>query len=511
MSRWRHWLAPLAWLFLGPLAQAQPMWLDGLGQLRLSTRQAVQWLWDAEQEGLNPDDYPARSWARAMLDGPMGNPPASEQLPSAWEAELTRDVLHYLQDLRHGRVSLEHLGAVYDGEHLPVPDGPGLAAQLAEAAHQGDLAPMKAWATPPWPHYPLLRDALAQQRALVDDPAWARPLPPLPGGKWLPGQAWAGVPLLLARLQRLGDLSPEQATNTMDQGPELEQALRRFQQRHGLEADGVLGRATLAALEQPPQVRVRQLELALERLRLTPVPAARRFITVNLPEFVLRAWERDEDGRLHEQLTMRVIVGKAPAHKTPLFEKDMRWIEFSPYWNIPPSIARSETLPKLRANPGYLAAQGMEFVALDGTTSIRADADMLQAVAAGQWRVRQRPGPRNALGDIKFMLPNAHHIYLHHTPDTHLFQRARRDFSHGCIRLEEPVALALWVLAGAPEWTEERIRQAMGRTQPLVATLPEPVPVLMVYQGVSVQQGQAVFLPDVYGLDARLGSALQGH
>ena len=283
--------------------------------------------------------------------------------------------------------------------------------------------------------------------------------------------------------------------------------MQSFQSRHALPADGVIGKSTLDALAVPPATRAQQIALAMERLRLTPLPAAPRFVTVNVPEFTLRAF-RNDAGSVREDLHMRVIVGKALDTRTPLFDEDMLWIEFSPYWNIPPSIARKETVPTLRRNPGYLAAQGMEFVGASGvSTGVTPEA--LDAVLAGQMRIRQRPGPRNALGDIKFMLPNNQNIYLHHTPSPGLFSRTRRDFSHGCVRIEEPVALAQWVLHDQPEWTEARIRQSMGRPRPVTAKLLEPVPVLMLYQTAVIDGGKLHFVPDVYGQDAVLEKALK--
>ena len=291
-------------------------------------------------------------------------------------------------------------------------------------------------------------------------------------------------------------------------GAALQEAVKSFQQRHALAADGIIGQATLEALAVPPAARVRQIELALERLRTTPLPSATRFINVNVPEFMLRAYQQD-GGAVRQALAMRVIVGKALDTRTPLFDEDMLWIEFSPYWNIPASIARKETVPKLRANPGYLAAQGMEFVGAGGVSTAVTAAN-LDAVLAGQMRLRQRPGPRNALGDIKFMLPNNQNIYLHHTPAPGLFERARRDFSHGCIRIEEPVALALWVLHEDARWTEARVRESMGRPRPIVARLPEPVPVLITYRtAIAADDGRMHFVPDLYGHDRLLAQALQ--
>lgn len=492
--------AAAALLWLAPWAQAQPLWLDALGQPGPAAREAIGWLTQAERDGLQPHDYDAARWARSLDPGQR----LAATEAGAWDAALTQTLTRYLHELRHGRVPAAALGARYDSVGQPAPD---LAERLHDAVRNGRPAEALAAATPPWPQYPLLRTALAQYRALVDDPAWRTALPPLPGDRLRPGQRWPGLAALAARLHALGDLDAAPATEPDTFDPALQDAVKAFQERHGLSADGVLGKATLEALDVPPAARARQIALALERLRLTPLPAAERFVTVNVPEFMLYAWQR-QDQAVHQAFAMRVIVGKAVGTRTPLFDEDMRRIEFNPYWNIPPSIARGETLPKLRANPGYLAAQGMEFVGPGGQTSSAVTAELLDAVQAGQWRLRQRPGRLNALGDIKFVLPNDQNIYLHHTPSVGLFQRARRDFSHGCIRIEQPVALAQWVLADDPDWSEARIRQTMGQPRTVSVALPTPVPVLIVYRTVSVRDGRVHFAPDLYRQDALLERAL---
>jgi murein L,D-transpeptidase YcbB/YkuD len=186
----------------------------------------------------------------------------------------------------------------------------------------------------------------------------------------------------------------------------------------------------------------------------------------------------------------------------------MRHIEFSPYWNVPPSIARGETLPKLRRDPAYFDQQGFEFVTRDGRVVGGFSEANVAAVQAGSMRIRQRPGAKNALGDIKFVFPNPDNIYLHHTPTPRLFQRDRRDFSHGCIRVEAPVELAKFVLANAPEWNEERIVEAMTRGRSNTLRLTDPLPVVIAYRTAAVIDGKTHFFPDLYRKDAALAAAL---
>jgi murein L,D-transpeptidase YcbB/YkuD len=187
----------------------------------------------------------------------------------------------------------------------------------------------------------------------------------------------------------------------------------------------------------------------------------------------------------------------------------MRFIEFSPYWNVPPSIARNELVPRLRRDPAHWAREGYEFVGPGGQVETALSAARLDLVPGGGWRIRQRPGPRNALGDIKFVFPNAEHIYLHHTPSVQLFDRARRDFSHGCIRIERPEALAAWVLRDQPGWDAARIREAMTAGRSNTLQLAAPIPVLIAYGTTLVKDGRIHFYDDVYGLDRRLDAALR--
>jgi murein L,D-transpeptidase YcbB/YkuD len=343
-----------------------------------------------------------------------------------------------------------------------------------------------------------LEAALPHYRQLASDPtvqaAWQEPLPPFGTRKLEPGKPYGGLPVLIRRLIALGDLPPDALTPTVYAAPAVD-GIRSFQRRHGLEPDGVIGKETLAQLNVPPAVRVRQIELNIERLK--QLPTSPRLLIVNVPEFVLRAYVQD-----NEALRMKIIVGQALKTGTPVFTEDMRYIEFSPYWNVPPSIARKETIPKLRVDPQYFEDQGFEFYAHDGSVITTLTDENLEAVLQGTLRIRQRPGAKNALGGIKFVFPNNDNIYMHHTPAIKLFQRARRDFSHGCIRVEEPLALARFVLQNEPDWDEERIKAAMARGKSATLRLREPLPVVIAYlTALGAADGQVAFFPDLYGLD----------
>ncbi|MDP2256479.1 MAG: L,D-transpeptidase family protein [Polaromonas sp.] len=490
------------------MAADGPLWFSD-GRPAPQAHQAIALLADAASQGLEPQDYNATALQQAIRQAAQGSAPEPVTI-ARLETALTTALERYLSDLHRGRIDPQRIHHNY---HAPRRDGFDPAAYLRAAVENRRLAEAAREAEPRLPLYARLREALGQYRERVGHPAWQQSLPPLPGaqrrgaGKLAPGQDYAGLAMLAQRLAVLGDLAPGTPVPLSYEGPLLN-AVQAFQQRHGLAADGVIGKATLTQLQVTPAARVRQIELMLERLRWTPLMQAPRMIVINIPEFVLRAYEVQGE-RIHVLQEMKVVVGKSLDTRTPLFDEDMRFIEFSPYWNVPPSIARAETVPKLRRDPGYLAREEMEFVSADGRVDRTVSASLLDAVLAGQSRIRQRPGPKNALGDIKFVFPNRDNIYLHHTPATQLFERARRDFSHGCIRVEQPVALAKFVLKGMPEWTEERIQKAMSRGESATLRLAEPVPVLIAYGTALVKEGRIFFFEDIYGLDRLLDTALR--
>jgi murein L,D-transpeptidase YcbB/YkuD len=481
-------------------------WFDGT-RPTASARDAVEILTAAASHGLEPRDYGADALARVMQRA------AQEPLDAATIARLEKTLTvameRYLSDVHGGRIAAQQLPY---GRTAPKRNPFDPAAYLQEALARGRLREAASEAAPRLSQYGQLRTELARYRDLTDDPAWNTPLPPLPAGthgsppKLEPGQPYAGLGRLRERLIALGDLAPDAALSATYDGAVVD-AVTSFQRRHGLKADGVVGKATLAQLEVPPAARARQIVLSLDRLRWTPLLHGQRMIVINVPEFVLRAYEVEGD-RILVRETMKIIVGKSMDTRTPLFEELMRYIEFQPYWNVPPSIARGEVVPRLRRDPGYFNREGFEFVTAQGQVVEALTPDMLDAVAAGRARIRQRPGPRNALGDIKFVFPNRENIYLHHTPSVQLFERDRRDFSHGCIRVEQPVVLARFALQDMPDWTEARIRQAMTETSPSTVRLADPIPVVIAYATAIVKDARIHFFDDIYGHDRALEAAL---
>jgi L,D-transpeptidase YcbB len=345
-------------------------------------------------------------------------------------------------------------------------------------------------------------NALARYRALAAEDDGAR-LPEVEDPV-RQGEYYDGVPRLIRLLRLLGDLPAdtviEDPDSTLYSQP-LVFAVQRFQNRHGLEPTGRIDRATLAQLNTPLSFRVHQLELALERWRRNPYDPNRPAIVLNLPEFRLRAYRA---GTL--QLEMKIVIGQAEVHNTPLFSSELTAVVFRPYWNVPLRIQRDELIPEIIKDPTYLSDHGMEMVTSQGTVLAgELSGDTLEQLRTGRLRLRQMPGPKNALGLAMFVFPNEWHLYLHDTSAPSVFWRARRDLSHGCIRVEKAEDLAAWVLRDAPGWSRDRIVEAMQGSGSVSVKLTRPIQVVATYvTAVALEDGQVHFFDDIYGEDEAL-------
>jgi len=441
----------------------------------------------AESHGLDPEDYDGSRWA-ARLAHPD---------PARFDVALTVSAMRYASDLHLGKFNpgIYHSGFDLNHEHYALA---GLIRDRLLNAADVDLFFREL--EPPFPGYQYTQAALQRYLALAREDSGES----LPAAKFPiePRTGYLGVQRLGVLLSELGDLPPGAALPATYSGP-LVDAVKHFQLRHGLAADGRIGKKTFDQLNTPLRKRVHQLQLTLERWRWVPHDFARPPIVVNIPEFSLRALNTS----FTTMLEMKVVVGHAYRRKTPVFSADMKYVIFRPYWNIPASITRAELLPQVAHDRKYLADNGYEVVTSNDDVVTRGviDDEVLAGLKSGRFSVRQVPGPKNSLGLVKFIFPNAHDVYLHATPATQLFSQSRRDFSHGCIRVEKPELLAQWVLRDLPQWTPERIEQAMHGEKPLQVDLPRPIPVLIVYAtAVALENGEVRFFDDVYGFDAEL-------
>lgn len=492
--RERTWLAVV-------YAMPTPVWFTASGA-RGDVATALDALRRADERGLDPGDYHPSPLQREV--DAAGQEPAPPDVVATVDVALTLAVLHYASDLRFGRVS----PAAVAPHFRRSPGDDGFPARLREAVAAGHLNQALAAATPRLALYGRLERLLAAYRALAREPLQS--LPPLPPGKTVHvGDHYDGVGALDQRLRRYGDLAPDvPPPRDRRYSSTLADGVRVFQARHGLLVDGALGKDTLAALEIPPARRVTQIALALERLRWLPDFGAAPLVAINIPSF--RMWAFADASQAEPAFSMAVIVGRAMRNETPVFIGEMRAVEFHPYWNVPRSIVRDELLPKIANDRGFLRREDMELVGSDGRIVTDTDDAAIASLAAGTLRVRQRPGPKNALGRIKFVLPNAMDVYLHDTPARQLFGHSRRDFSHGCIRVGDPLALAEFVLGANDGWSRAAIDAALNAETHRFVQLARRVQVVVFYTtAVADRRGRALFMRDIYGEDRKLLEALR--
>lgn len=474
-------------------------WVEG-GKPTARTRTLALALRRAADHGLDPDRYDARRWATRLLELDQHTP--SEQALARFDLAFTVALTRYVSDLRDGRAN----PGIYGGLPGQDPERIALAEAVAHLATAPDAGAALEALQPPYPGYRHALAALKQYRALAAAdsgeklPAVAKALDP--------GEPYGGLARLAELLRRLGDLAADVPVDTTVYSEPLVSAVKHFQQRHGLEPDGRIGRSTLAALNTPLTERVRQLEMALERWRWLP-RGFTRSILVNIPEFRLRAL----DASHRTELEMKIIVGAAGRTPTPLLAKDMKYVVWRPYWNIPASIQRQELVPSIEKDPSYIARNSYEAVTPAGQVVSVGEVtpEILAQLKTYSLRLRQRPGPKNSLGLVKFLFPNDENVYLHDTPAKALFDRARRDFSHGCMRVANPSALAEWVLRPNGDWTPERIAAAMQGPDNTFVTLKQPVPVRVVYHtAMALETGEVRFFEDIYGMDTGLWQKMAG-
>lgn len=480
-----------------------PVWLDAAGRPSRNARDALALLNAAADDGLDPANYPL-----ARIHG-LAAAVEGESLArdvAAFDVMLSAATLRHLRDLHLGQVDPHTVGL-----RLNAPERHNFAALLGTALESDRVIETAAGLRPQLAQYQDLRSMLVRYRALAADAAFERP--PAVTATVHPGELYQGVGILHRQLVALGDLPAD--TAAPQDPPRYEglivEGVQRFQRRHGLEPDGALGKRTLAALQVPMADRVRQIELALERLRWLPDLDDERLIAINIPMFRLWAWDAIPSTAA-PSFDMDVIVGRALNTQTPVFVEEMREVIFRPYWNVPRSILRHEILPMIERDAGYLSERDMEIVRGPGDDAqpVPVTPESLAELRLGVLRVRQRPGPRNSLGLVKFVFPNKEDVYMHGTPAQELFSRSRRDFSHGCVRVQDPVALAEWVLKDRPEWNRDRILASMAASRSLHVKLPRPVRVILFYTTAVVmpEDGTIRFAEDIYGHDARLTRAL---
>ncbi|MEM7428217.1 MAG: L,D-transpeptidase family protein [Pseudomonadota bacterium] len=445
----------------------------------------------AERDGLFTHDYPV-NYLQSLKDSLQ----AGDSFTEAYtELAFSAFFLRYASDLKIGRFVPRKIDPELFVSRKKIDFAPVLA-KLAEYASVQDF--FRIW-EPQNAEYRTLRNALRRYQRISARGGWA---PVDPGETLKVGMRDPRVAQVRARLQATGEIT--QRSNDPDLYDEgLAIAVRQFQAEHGLDSDGVIGKQTIFTMNISAEERVRQIMVNMERWRWLPENLGDRYILVNVAAFELR---RVEYGSLQD--VIRVVVGK-PGHRTPVFSNKIKYLELNPTWTVPYSIATKEFLPKLQSNPYHL---GDSYELLQGGQSVPFGSVDFASYTRNTfpYTIRQRPGPKNALGRVKFIFPNKHAIYLHDTPARSLFGRTKRAFSHGCIRVGEPLELARQLLQNAPgKWSMRKIRAVVDSRKQTRVNLPEPLPVHLTYSTVfRGTNGALNFRPDVYGRDKKLYRAL---
>ena len=478
----------------------QPAWLGAKHDDRGSA--LLEALRSASAHGLPPEPYHTDALAAHLWRAGGGS--SAEGL-AALDLLLSDAFLHLARHLAEGAVDPRTLHPRYRrGE--PPPDAVDV---LSEALRSGAVAEALEGLAPPHPEYGGLRSALARLRSAAAAGGW----PGVPAGPDVePGARDDRIPALRARLAWPAAPAPPAGGDPLRLDAPLADALRAFQQRHGLAPDGILGPRSSAELAATVAERVDQVRANLERWRWLPRDFGSRHVRVNAAGFVLQAFDA---GR--PLLDMRVVVG-CTGWETPLLHGAVTHLVLNPAWDVPRSIAVREMLPRARREPGYFAAQGLQVLADEGDGAPRRAVDPASvdwsAVSAERfpYHLRQPPGPRNPLGRIKFLFPNPFGVYLHGTPGRAALERPVRTLSHGCVRVEDEIALGVFALAPDPAWTRERLLEALETAHERRLALPEPLDVHILYLTAGAEEdGTPTFTEDPYGWDPPLVAALEPH
>jgi murein L,D-transpeptidase YcbB/YkuD len=489
------------------------------GKPTKAAMQLIQQFKDAAKKGLAPEDYDGSRWdARvaklSAIASKHDTSDAAQNAVAEFDVAVTITAMRYLEDLHLGRVNPQALNFDID---IPAKRAAFDVATLLndQVVDADDVANIAAGVEPQSPIYKATEDALGQYLglAITQSAAPAPVLPDLSAGQKpvAPGSSYAAVPQLWMHLQLEGDADAQTAAPP-SYNADVAAAVKHYQNRHGLQSDGKLGQGTIDSLNVPISTRVQQIDDALERWRWLPDNYVQPRVMANLPEFMLRTWAADHT----LAFKMRVVDGEVKGnHDTPMFVRLMRYVVFRPYWNLPPSIVKKEIVGHLeKSGVGYLSSHDYEAYKNDGTVVTDFTAADIEHL---RYSVRQKPGPKNSLGLVKFLFPNEYDVYMHSTPELNLFDLTRRDHSHGCVRLQHADQMALWVLSNdqpdpttQTRWDADSVSEAMnGDDNNKTFGLKTPLPVVIAYfTAMADEDGSMHFFNDLYGYDKQLEDAL---
>lgn len=469
----------------------KPLWVRDSGP-KAKSREVLAVFKAAGEMGLNPGNYRVAEIEKRL------NASTPRELAEL-ELLLSRAFIDFGRDINRGRI----LPSSASSENAIVAREIGPLTLIDGAENANSIAEFVKTIEPDTPEYRQLKSALAMYRRIATGGGW----PTLKKGPvFKPGNRDGRVSTLRTRLRITGDLDATAATKGDSYDPGLESAVMKFQSRHGLTEDGIVAQTTLEELNVPVADRIRQIEVNLERQRWMDDNLGGYYIFVNVADQQLKVVQNGQT--IH---TARLVVGK-PYSRTPVFSEKMKYIVLNPYWNVPPTIANGEYLPKLKNDPAYLMRQGIRLFSGSGDSAGEIDPYSVNWSSLDRmpYSLRQDSGAKNALGQVKFMFPNRFNVYLHDTPSKSLFAKDLRIFSHGCMRVEHPLDLAALLLAGQG-WTRKKIDAAITSGEQRVINLAKPIPVHVTYLTAWVNEGGSVnFRRDVYGRDKQLATALGG-
>jgi murein L,D-transpeptidase YcbB/YkuD len=468
-----------------------PLWTD-----ENSIRQLLGAIQTIDADGLDPADY--HPDALQQLQQQISSNPAPRRL-AEFDILLTDSLVRLGYHLMIGKVDPVELDQNWNMDKT-VGDLDAVL-EMANAVTNGTVDQLLDGMWPASPIYRKMKTALAEYRRLASEGGWQ----PVAGGPAIkPGMNDPRVPALRERLAVSGEFTgADRQSSVYDEA--LEEGVRLFQRRHGLEADGIVGKGTLQELSVPVEKRIDQLRVNLERARWILRELPDEYVLVDIAGFNVRLI-RDHD----PVWETRAQVGK-PYRKSPVFRSEITYLEMNPTWTVPPTILRKDVLPAIKRNPGYLQEKNMRVLDRQGNPVDPATIDWSIYPGTGfPYLIRQDPGPQNALGRIKFMFPNKHLVYLHDTPSKSLFERNERAFSSGCIRIENPYQFAELLLDDSKQWNREAILEAIDSNETRTVSLPRPITVLLLYWTVDFdEEGNTVFKQDIYDRDAAVLSGLQ--
>jgi murein L,D-transpeptidase YcbB/YkuD len=462
----------------------------------------IELLKNANAKGLEPEDYDGQRWGDRVSKFAQ-NP--SERDLVMFDSALTVSAMRYIRAVHVGRVNPKEFKFQLDVDDQRINLAEFIQSKVINA---DDPAAEIQKTEPPFPGYKKLLALLPvyEEMAKKDDGQKLQTMTKTV----LPGHPYPSLARLGQFLQIIGDIPPgaQLDPNATVYDGALVEGVKHYQARHGESPTGNLDARTINELNTPGDARIRQIKLTLERWRWLPHSFSQPPVVVNLPEFRLRAMNSDGTVAFYKN----VIIGKAYGHKSPIFEKDIQYVIFRPYWEVTPSIQRGEIVPHIQKDPNYIAKHNFQVITPKGdvVTENEVSPEVLEGLKSGHLMVRQKPGPTNSLGLVKIIFPNPDNVYLHGTDVPQLFSQDVRDFSHGCIRVDQPANLVAWVLRNNPGWDLDRVKATMnGDKENIQVNLTTRIPVLIVYGTATVnEENQIRFFDDIYGYDAELEKAL---